>query len=973
VATTDFTGQHKEPKVAASGPLSLNEVLARELGELRPGAFDDFKATPFRQSTDPVAHRADKSERAANLRILYHEIGELGKGGGTPRGNAAPLSALCLSGGGIRSATFNLGVLQALAKLGLLGTFDYLSSVSGGGYIAGWLKAWMCRVGSAEVISALAGSAGAPRNPLEPEPKPLDSLREYSNYLTPKLGLFSPDTWTAAATYLRNLLLNWFVLLPALAALATIPQFAFLVTQTEWHPHQPILTDGLRVWRWTLFEAVTRLDLVVSIAVILGLVASYNVHRYRRRNDTEGTTQGLILIGALVPLWCSTLVLSMAALWLPFPWRPRLEVSPTPATITEAGLWGFAALWCIVIPMVGWGLAELGWKRTPNYTGRLIELLSLAGSGLVAAAILVGAVHVLHPPLRSHPALYVVLALPVLLLVYLFARTLYVAFAAWGENQATIAKQIGVATDADREWWARFSGWILLSMSLWCAVSALCLFSGFLVRAVPWAANWLPGAAAGLTGISGVITTLVGRSGDTSSGRTAERPSSPVKKWALVVAAPLFALSLGILLAAGAMWLGRVLIGRVSPFEWEVLIGQRVAGLSVTHLSRYLLTPLALVLIAVIMSRFVNVNRFSLHGFYRNRLVRAYLGASNTDRQPNRFTGFASTDNVPLAELWCPKATRPLPVINTSLNLVMSQRKLAWQQRKAESFSMTPFYCGNFHEGYRPTVDYGGGITLGTAMTISGAAASPNMGYHSSPSITFLMTLFNARLGAWLGNTNQYGDETYTRHGPALAMWPLFADLLGQTNATHSYVNLTDGGHFDNLGLYEMVLRRCRHIVVSDAGRDPIGSFEDLGNAIRKIRIDFGISIEFAKRIRILPRSTSELGLYCAVGTIQYQDIDGAGVENGTLIYLKPAVTGRGDPIPYDVFSYAQTAQDFPHESTSDQWFDEAQFESYRALGLHMVTQITKGRTIPTFPDFRGAVEEYLARSQGTPWNTLGP
>ena len=273
-------------------------------------------------------------------------------------------------------------------------------------------------------------------------------------------------------------------------------------------------------------------------------------------------------------------------------------------------------------------------------------------------------------------------------------------------------------------------------------------------------------------------------------------------------------------------------------------------------------------------------------------------------------------------------------MINTALNLVMSERKLAWQQRKAESFSMTPFHCGNFHEGYHHTGDYGGGISLGTAMTISGAAANPNMGYHSSPSITFLMTLFNARLGVWLGNTNRYGDETYARQGPSSAMRSLFADLLGLTNA--------ESPIREPLG--RRALRQPRPVRDGAAampvhrgerrGRDPIGAFEDLGNAIRKIRIDFGISIEFTRKIRILPRSSSEVGLYCAVGTIQYQDIDGAGVENGTLIYLKPALSGRGEYcIPYDVFSYAQAAKDFPHESTSDQWFDEAQFESYRAPG----------------------------------------
>jgi hypothetical protein len=304
--------------------------------------------------------------------------------------------------------------------------------------------------------------------------------------------------------------------------------------------------------------------------------------------------------------------------------------------------------------------------------------------------------------------------------------------------------------------------------------------------------------------------------------------------------------------------------------------------------------------------------------------------------------------------------------------------KLAWQQRKAESFSMTPFYCGNFHEGYRRTSEYGGpfGISLGTAMTISGAAANPNMGYHSSAAVTFLMALFNARLGSWLGNTNEHGRSTYRLQGPRWAVKPLFLELLGMTTATSRYVNLSDGGHFDNLGLYEMVLRRCRYILVSDAGRDPTHAFEDLGNAIRKIRIDFGVPIEFERRIEIPPRTASSTGLFCAVARIRYSMIDarpkGADPNDGWLVYVKPALNARGArkaadaPVPYDVFSYAQRSKDFPHETTNDQWFDEAQFESYRALGFHIVTQLTdamRGDLTPSLPEFRQSVLDYMGEA----------
>src|SRR5437879_3200425 len=135
-------------------------------------------------------------------------------------------SALCLSGGGIRSATFNLGLLQVFAKRGLLDIFHYLSTVSGGGFIGGWLSAWIHWEHKRSVIDGLAGEVPQPPNPLEPEPAPIRHLRQYSNYLSPKLGLLSADTWTLFAIFCRNLLLNWLILIPFFAAVLMIPRFA---------------------------------------------------------------------------------------------------------------------------------------------------------------------------------------------------------------------------------------------------------------------------------------------------------------------------------------------------------------------------------------------------------------------------------------------------------------------------------------------------------------------------------------------------------------------------------------------------------------------------------------------------------------------------------------------------------------------------------------------------------------------------
>ena len=165
-------------------------------------------------------------------------------------------------------------------------------------------------------------------------------------------------------------------------------------------------------------------------------------------------------------------------------------------------------------------------------------------------------------------------------------------------------------------------------------------------------------------------------------------------------------------------------------------------------------------------------------------------------------------------------------MINIALNLVKGDN-LAWQQRKAQSFTISPSTAAVgiwgivVQKNMEPTCYIGQPLSLGTALAISGAAASPNMGYHSSSAVTFLLALFNIRLGWWLGNPGPAGMTTYHQASPTLSIRPLLAEAFGLTDACHPYVYLSDGGHFENLGLYEMVRRRCHCILVVDAGCDP--------------------------------------------------------------------------------------------------------------------------------------------------------
>ena len=159
-------------------------------------------------------------------------------------------SALCLSGGGVRSASFSVGVLQALARLGVLRRLDYLSTVSGGGFAGAWLTAWLHRArtdpaAAGELEQLETGNRAAD----DVEPEPLLRLRRYIRYMSPREGFFSADAWTLGATMVRNLLLNWLVLLPLMAAALLVPRLQYALVHLSDRDLTPGLTFG-----WTDLE-----------------------------------------------------------------------------------------------------------------------------------------------------------------------------------------------------------------------------------------------------------------------------------------------------------------------------------------------------------------------------------------------------------------------------------------------------------------------------------------------------------------------------------------------------------------------------------------------------------------------------------------------------------------------------------------------------------------------------------------------
>ncbi|MBI2525946.1 MAG: patatin-like phospholipase family protein [Candidatus Rokubacteria bacterium] len=837
---------------------------------------------------------------------------------------AAKLAALCLSGGGIRSATFALGVLQGLARAGLLSRFDYLSTVSGGGFIGSWLTAWSHRhpQGAPGVVAELAAP---PTSGLTPELRPIHRLREYSNYLSPRLGLLSADTWTLAATYLRNLFLNWLVLVPLLAAVLALPRLVVALYAVAPAPASVNVGGWALGWPEALLVVGFLLS-VLAIACIGYERPSYRDHRPPERR--QGLGQGQFLVWCLLPLVVSALLLTLY--WR---WRGTPELSGRD--------WGGFALFGVLLHVAAFAVYSWRlhlWDRVSLLVVALTGVLGGLAGGVLADVVL--------PSLEQTPHLGAALAVPLVLAAVLVAATLFIGFAS------------RMTSDEDREWWSRAGAWIMIAMVGWSVPSAI----------VIWGPEWIADLkrwVGSLGGVAAAVTVLLGASARTAASERTERSSkllSLVRARAPVLAAPVLAACIAVFLSMGTDW---ALVGldwvRAKLPSWAAPAtalprdatrhSEIVAGADVWLV---LALIVGLVVVSVAMSVVVNVNKFSLHAMYRNRLIRAYIGASRVPRRPNRFTGFDREDNVYLRDL---QVVRPLHVVNMALNLVAGD-KLAWQERKAETFTITKLHAGSYHVGYRPSGDYGGpsGMSLGTAVAISGAAASPNMGYHSSPLVTFLMTLFNARLGWWLGNPGVHGAYTYRNRSPRLAFLAILAEALGLTNDRRRYVYLSDGGHFDNLGLVEMILRRCQIVVVSDAGCDPQCGFDDLGSAIRKIRIDLGVEIEM-EAMKMRPRGRGP-GACCAVGRIRYSAVDGtSAADDGWLVYVKPAL-GGGEPA--DVVAYARRSKEFPQEPTADQWFSESQFESYRRLGLWEIEAILRAGPPADLADFVTRAQQHV-------------
>ena len=991
------------------------------------------------------------------------------------------LVGLALSGGGIRSATFCLGVLQALARIdppvagpvhpntrplqqqvgAALRRIDYLSTVSGGGYVGSWLSAWIHRKGLAEVAESLGKTVVARHEP--PEAPEVTWLRRYSNYLAPRLGFLSADSMTLVATWLRNVLLNLLVLLTFLAALFIFPR---LLLVPAIYSAESLRAELGMAAAWLAF-------FVVPLGISLHF-SSYFMQDAGPSVSAMNTTGGVVLLvilpGALAAL--------LGSLNLFYALRPAasdvLGIVAAAALMMAAG----GAFWLVMnsgLPRIRsgiglmkanqWRAAFAGFVSATRQKGALTWSDYFVFPIAYFVALLAGFVLVMCLVTTEWTVTGSRdLALRVELAASALAFGAPALLGVFGIMGSVVVGMVGRNyQERTREWWSRLNAWFIFTGVGWFALVFLSFYAAPLLS---WAFMNMGGWYASLAGAAwfgSLLAALFAKPPPTT-----ERTSAKIKSVALNIA--LLLVVAGLLLGvAGAVgfalegWgrpppnaqtvtkvppqpvvlqveklpmsngeaviklvprdptpfelsahvkasfeaqdrLQRTCVGprqqfapqRPAPSEggganlldcswphwptwsqWAALGDMRLKELrnwpGWKGFVDWTADPAGVLFLlcagmCVLFSYRVDVNKFSLHNMYKNRLIRCYLGASKGEaRRAHPFTGFDERDDISLQHLSLAQGaglppvvpgharihTRPFHLINGALNITQGSN-LAWQERKAASFTFSPLHCGftlgksiGDAEGARamsPEPYLVGGyrrsghwasereerrrFSLGMAIATSGAAFSSLRGAGSTPATSFLATVFNIRLGRW--SPNPLARKDWKKASPAFGLYYLFQELFGYSSETSNFVYLSDGGHFDNTGIYELVRRECKTIVAVDATADYARGYEDLANVVRKCRIDFGVKIHLdidrLGTVHEPPLDQRRAGF--DIGEIEY----GGGAPRGKLIFIKPtrlSLEGLG----VDLYSYGQKSGTFPHQTTIDQFFSESQFESYRALG----------------------------------------
>ncbi len=800
----------------------------------------------------------------------------LAAGLGEERG---PLAGLALSGGGIRSATFSLGVMQALARHRLLRRFDYLSTVSGGGYAGAFLGRLYTRP-----PETLAGALPKSMQPkpgeklpadlveqilAEPRSKPLGFLRENGRYLSPN---GAGDLLLAGAVVLRNTVSIHVVLAALVLTLFLAAHGArVLLRRAGVFPFPPAF-EGVLWSDWLAVPALVFLFLSVPIgwAYWLGQRGTSGA-RWIRRPVAGGW---FVLAAALALLLAD---------------RTRPGLAPS-ASVPILG--SIALIAAVALLFAGTGPPADDLARN-NRLSRQLKGTLIAVLGTLAFALL-----------------------------DTLGATLYSSLAA---DRFDIVRTFGAARSA-------------------LGASGLAALAAF------------------------------GRKLATLLSERAEK-----KRPALPAAAAAWAASLALVLA--------LLVG-FSALSYGVASGFGTLSPSPGAGTVYAwVFPLGIALTLLFGRTLPFLNQSSLQALYGARLARAYLGASNPERWKGRGENVTEPlpgDGIGLDDYRPELAGGPLHLVNVTLNeTVAGKSQVEQHDRKGLAMAIGPLSVAAGKRSHALRVPDPSGrlalrpleasrseyaiftppegdllfaerLPLETWVSLSGAAFSTGLGSRTSFGLSLLCGVFNVRLGYWWDS----GIDPDARAGRTMPTWagrahlllekliPVQMHLLDEFLARFPGPNsrrwyLSDGGHFENTACYELIRRRLPVVVLCDDGADPEDQFGDLANLVRKARIDFRTEITFLTEADFADEpegrffgSLGELrregpeGLakkHAALARIRYPD---GGV--GILVVLKPSLAGDE---PLDLLAYQAEHEAFPQEPTSDQFFDEAQWESYRKLG----------------------------------------
>ena len=814
-----------------------------------------------------------------------------------PAGHAEVPWALCLSGGGIRSATFCLGVLQGLAKSpppvphphlsSMLAQFDYLSTVSGGGYVGAFFSSLFVR-------GRLSGDTN--------ESDTTAAKRAYEALLDEP-----PERMNAATAYDPHR--------PGFAALAWLRDNGRYLTPSGSGDLLYAAAIGLRNWFATHYVVATLTLLVLSLSLLLRLALSIA--------DADAVIEAVLRRERGEWVWWS-------ASW-------------------------FAVAAVLLLVAVPFGIGF--WFTHPGASGRVSDSPQPLTLAAVTAAVLAFAASVLGANCVFAPGdapLWAVVLLAVGLLTLLGVAYFGVMALVHATGSITTLR-VGMTST------------LSLSLTAALALAALACVETLAQTAASW---WIDRAT--LLPAGGVVAMLVWVTRSVAQ-RMSEKPAigSWWSKLPLSVLAGLLGLVLWMLVAA---LLDLVLLWVVADGDpSRPSIFARPADEGIALLCLAACVGAALVVLACISGQFPGfLNLSTFQGLYSARLTRAYLGASNHKRHASNAAGTVRNvaesvpgDNLDVDALHANRAA-PLHYINVCVNQTVAPgSQLVQRDRKGVPMVIAPhgFYLDGtaapmpmIASNKTSQTELDSPLTVGEWVGVSGAAFTTGLGRSTSLGTSLLLGFANVRLGRWWRS----GVEAKHARKPSWLRRVLHTQLylVDEISARFygtrfPYQYLSDGGHFENTAAYEMLrpARGVKLIVVCDCGADPDYRFDDLANLMRLARIDHGVELVVNRDVAAHPLLGRRFGTpesftrgadgrlpapseRCAV----LLDVRSAsGVLKARVVLLKPALLGATSA---DVVNYQRSHAAFPQESTADQFFDEAQWESYRKLGVELAQRV---------------------------------